>query len=110
MKLDAESLKQLIKESLTEFHMNMETGEEDEFESGEESHEGFTDEPDYEGGMARNQLYTTCKDAHELIEMMKDNTELPAWCQSKITLAADYITTVRNYLEGEAHLHEKKRR
>jgi hypothetical protein len=109
MKLDAQSLKELIKESLTEFHMNTEGGDEEELQF-DSNHEGFTDEPDYEGGMARNQLYTTCKDAHELIEMMKENTELPAWCQSKITLAADYITTVKNYLEGEAHLHEKKRR
>jgi hypothetical protein len=33
--------------------------------------------------------------------MLKPNTNLPEWVQSKITLAEDYIVTAANYMEGE---------
>ena len=33
--------------------------------------------------------------------MLKVDTNLPEWVQSKITLAEDYITTASNYLQGE---------
>jgi hypothetical protein len=55
----------------------------------------------YEGEMAENQ-FTALKHAiHELESMMGPNEDLPEWVQSKITLATDYIETVRDYLIGE---------
>ena len=33
--------------------------------------------------------------------MLKVDTNLPEWVQSKITLAEDYITTAANYMQGE---------
>lgn len=58
-------------------------------------------EYDYEGDMATSQLRSLIFNAEDLIEMMDDNTNLPEWVQSKITLAEDYISTAANYLRGE---------
>lgn len=58
-------------------------------------------EPDYEGQMAKSQLYKTAKYAKEIMHMLDNETQLPAWVQSKITKIADYIGAVKHYLEGE---------
>jgi hypothetical protein len=34
-------------------------------------------------------------------DMLSDDTNLPEWVQSKITLAEDYISTASNYMQGE---------
>jgi hypothetical protein len=60
-----------------------------------------TREYDYEGDMAMSQLRSLVFNAEDLIEMMDENTNLPEWVQSKITLAEDYISTAANYLRGE---------
>jgi hypothetical protein len=36
-----------------------------------------------------------------MMDLMEENTNLPEWVQSKITLAEDYISTAANYLRGE---------
>jgi hypothetical protein len=58
-------------------------------------------EYDYEGDMVTSQLRSMIFNAQDLIDMMDDNTNLPEWVQSKITLAEDYISTAANYLRGE---------
>lgn len=58
-------------------------------------------EYDYEGDMATSQLRSLIFNAQDLIDMMEDNTNLPEWLQSKITLAEDYVSTAANYLRGE---------
>jgi predicted RNA binding protein YcfA (HicA-like mRNA interferase family) len=58
-------------------------------------------EYDYEGDMAMSQLRSLVFNAEDLIELMDENTNLPEWVQSKITLAEDYISTAANYLRGE---------
>jgi hypothetical protein len=58
-------------------------------------------EYDYEGDMATSQLRSLIFNAEDLIDLMDDNTNLPEWVQSKITLAEDYISTAANYLRGE---------
>jgi len=58
-------------------------------------------EYDYEGDMAVSQLRAMIFNAEDLIDMMDDDTNLPEWVQSKITLAEDYISTAANYLRGE---------
>jgi len=64
-------------------------------------------EYDYEGQMARTQLQTTMRNCRDMIEMIKDDDNLPEWVQSKITLAQDYITTVRDYMQSKEELGEE---
>jgi hypothetical protein len=58
-------------------------------------------EYDYEGDMAKSDLRSIMHNAKELHDMIDDNTNLAEWCQSKITLAEDYLTTVTNYMRSE---------
>ena len=58
-------------------------------------------EYDYEGDMAMSQLKSIIANAQRMHDMLKVDTNLPEWVQSKITLAEDYITTAANYMQGE---------
>jgi hypothetical protein len=58
-------------------------------------------EYDFEGEMAKSQLYSMIEDAKYIISMLEDDTNLPEWLQTKITLAADYISTASDYMTGE---------
>ena len=58
-------------------------------------------EYDYEGDMAMSQLKSIIANAQRMHDMLKVDTNLPEWVQSKITLAEDYITTASNYMQGE---------
>ena len=55
----------------------------------------------YEGDMALNQLKTIVRCAEMIEDMLKPDTDLPEWVQSKITLATDYIQTAADYLYSE---------
>ena len=55
----------------------------------------------YEGDMAMNQLETAIRHATYLKDMMKPETDLPEWVQSKITLATDYLQTACDYMTSE---------
>jgi len=56
-------------------------------------------EIDPEGQMAKRQLSDIAGYSQELIEMLQDETQLEAWVQAKLTKAADYIKTVKHYVE-----------
>lgn len=56
-------------------------------------------EIDEEGRMAKRQLSDIAEYAAELSQMLSDETQLEAWVQSKLTKAADYIKTVKHYVE-----------
>jgi len=58
-------------------------------------------EYDYEGDMAKSDLRSIMHHAKELHDMLDDDTNLAEWCQSKITLAEDYLSTVANYMRSE---------
>ena len=60
-------------------------------------------EGDYEGDMARGELQAIIANAQDLLNQIEEKTELEAWVQSKITKAADYISSVRNYMQGQQH-------
>ena len=60
------------------------------------------EEVDYEGEMAKSELYRLVKNSQELMQMLDDDTQLEAWVQSKITKAADYIVSVSQYLNFQA--------
>jgi len=49
--------------------------------------------------MAVAQLESVIENANEALVLLKQATELEAWVQSKITMADDYITTIRDYMK-----------
>ena len=55
----------------------------------------------YEGDMALNQLATLIRCGEMIRDMLKPDTDLPEWVQSKITLSTDYIQTAADYLYSE---------
>tara|TARA_R110001583_G_scaffold81124_1_gene216846 strand:+ start:4194 stop:4568 length:375 start_codon:yes stop_codon:yes gene_type:complete len=54
---------------------------------------------DDEGAMAKRQLHDMEKYAQELSMMLTDTTQLESWVQAKLTKAADYLKTVKHYVE-----------
>ena len=56
-------------------------------------------EKDHEGEMARSQLMGAQESAAGLLSMIQDGDELPAWLQSKLTKAHDYLTMAQRYLQ-----------
>jgi len=58
------------------------------------------EERDAEGQMAIGELKVLAQKAQELAGMMKDDTQLEGWVQSKITKAKDYISSVHDYMNG----------
>ena len=77
MKITKKRIFEIIKEELEEAHV------------------------DREGDMAKGQLYHIAKNAMTLFDSLNDEDQLQGWVQSKITKAADYMKTVRDYLEYE---------
>lgn len=64
---------------------------------------------DDEGYMARNELDTIERQIKNLRRVIKSgDTQLPAWVQSKITKAADYIDTAAEYLQSDEKIDEGK--
>ena len=52
---------------------------------------GHGEEYDYEGYMVRTQLRRMAAQAQELLLITKDEEQFPAWMQSKMTLASEYM-------------------
>jgi hypothetical protein len=50
--------------------------------------------------MAMSQLMSISRRAQRIAEMIKPDTQLDAWVQSKLTMAEDYVTTVYDYLRN----------
>jgi hypothetical protein len=92
--------KWLAKQAMTK---KMKEMQKEEFvnEVAEEPKHGDAGEYDYEGDMAKSQLRSIMTNAKRLHDMLEDNSNLPEWVQSKITLAEDYVLTAANYMEGE---------
>jgi uncharacterized DUF497 family protein len=64
---------------------------------------------DDEGYMARSELDSIEKAIQNLRKSIKSGKQqLPAWVQSKITKAADYIDTAAEYLESDEEVNEDK--
>jgi len=62
----------------------------------------FKVESDHEVQMARKDCYTAADDAIALHKLLRNITEqqgLEGWVAAKITLAADYLNSVREHLE-----------
>ena len=56
---------------------------------------------DDEGRFAKMQLQKAVEYSVKLTQMLDDMTQLPAWVQSKITRASDYMSMVYHYLDYE---------
>ena len=54
-----------------------------------------------EGVMTKDHLLQMAEYAMFLADNMPENAQLEPWVQSKITLANDYISKVKHYLEAE---------
>jgi hypothetical protein len=59
------------------------------------------EKPDPEGKIAKQQIFGVINDASQLEALLLDDDQLPAWVQSKLTKASDYISAVKKYLEYE---------
>ena len=90
MKISKEKLKIIIKEEM-------------ELANPAGPVEGVTEyhESEGEGLMAKRQLTDMHEYSGELLQMLSDNTDLEPWVQAKITIAADYVKTVKHSLEYE---------
>jgi DNA polymerase II small subunit/DNA polymerase delta subunit B len=64
--------------------------------------QSMKEEVDYEGEMAKSELYRIIENAEELFQMLDDDTQLEGWVQSKITKAADYLNSVTQYLKYQS--------
>lgn len=55
----------------------------------------------HEVSMAEKDLYQLAQYAPEVYGLVDNYADLPGWVQKKITLASDYIGSVKHYLEHE---------
>jgi len=72
--------------------------------------EDINEAPDHEVSMARKDVQRLAKYSLELEHMLNDVSEeegLQGWVQAKITKAADYISSVKHYMEGDEVSEEK---
>ena len=97
MKISKEKLQKIIKEEL-EMAQN---GSEMPYSGPKMGSKKPNFDHDQEGDMAKSQLKKIAKYALGLYSVLDDNQELESWVQSKITLADDYISKVKHYLENE---------
>ena len=57
-----------------------------------------------EGKMAKRDSIELSDDARDVSQMIQDDTDLPEWVEAKITKAADYMNSVKDYLEHSMKL------
>ena len=62
---------------------------------------------DKEGKMVRGQLQNIARysiELHQMLEPYGDNLQLEGWVQKKLSLAEDYISKVKHFLENELNI------
>jgi len=57
---------------------------------------------DHEASMANGELKNAISNASKIQNMVGDNDNLPGWVSSYITLAADYLNSVAEYMIGDS--------
>ena len=70
-------------------------------EKNDKLKEGVLDATDEDGWMAKEQLYKISQYATKLHQMIGDTDNLEPWIQAKITKAADYMSSIKHYIEYE---------
>jgi len=63
--------------------------------------EDYHKEASDEAAMAKVQLKSIMKDATEILQGLESSEQLDAWVQSKLSVAEDYLSTIRKYMEFE---------
>jgi len=53
---------------------------------------------EHEGRMAKRDAAECAADSHDVANMIQDTDDLPEWLEAKITLAAEYMNTVKDWL------------
>lgn len=66
-----------------------------------------TKKEDYEYKMASNQLRTAHRCIKAILPILKGEGELPAWVQTKISVAVDYIVTAYDFMASERGMKEE---
>ena len=66
---------------------------------------GHTKASDHEGRSTKKQLYYIFTKSQSLYDMINDEDDLPEWVQSKVSRAADKISSVYEYLEYKIKKH-----
>jgi len=98
-----------MKFSIAQVHPANESTEYDHIEEGHKEIASGK-KKDGEGYMARNELDTVMKAVSSLKKnIKKGNQQLPAWVQSKITKATDYIDTAADYIDSSEEVSEAKK-
>ena len=62
------------------------------------------DHPDHEVNMARSDLFKTmgyARDIYKMLERVSEQEGIEGWVASKMTKAADYLSSVKHYIEHE---------
>lgn len=74
----------------------------------------LSEKKDHEGSMAKSQLERSKKYSMMIYKIIQNvdkdgdgEVEFPAWVQSKLTKAEDYLQSVYNYLDGKDGLDDK---
>lgn len=62
---------------------------------------------DHEAGMAKNELRDLISNASKIDNMVGESDNLPGWVSAYISLAADYMHSVAEYLGGESSREEE---
>ena len=57
---------------------------------------------DHEASMARNEIKDAISNASKIESMVGENDDLPGWVSAYITLAADYLHSVAEFMEGQS--------
>lgn len=57
---------------------------------------------DHEAPMAKNEIKDAISNASKIGNLIGENDNLPGWVSAYITLAADYLHSVAEYMEGQS--------
>ena len=94
MNISKKRIIEIIKEELDLEKRNMNTMRDDSFE-------------DPEGKMVIGQLERMakyCIELHQMLSSYGENVQLESWVQNKITIANDYVSKVKHFLENELNM------
>jgi hypothetical protein len=65
------------------------------------------DKPDNEGRMSKATLRRASEDAELINSMIREQEQLPAWVQEHISLAAENLQSVKQYMQS-LRMYEQK--
>ena len=62
-----------------------------------------------EGKMAKYDVKEIAQDAKDVFKMIDKHDDLPEWLEAKITKAADYMNSVKDYLTHQNEVGKKEK-